>query len=220
MNAGAYMISLYCTPSTVDLQQNTEGEADSRGVIQSLVFDHPGSEVEIEEFLLNWNNRNIGAIVQYCSTGRKRQAGTLCAPLQLEAASQDNKDANKSTITLKSSQKSPYRIAEYEGTMTLDTVKGTAPANATYVDVDNGEGEYQLTDGSSSSATITTLANAVDGKVYTLLGSGGSWPSTITGDDFVLKSGTAWNASAGATITFRAFKDGASSFKYFEQSRT
>jgi hypothetical protein len=56
--------------------------------------------------------------------------------------------------------------------------------------------------------------------VFTLLGSGGSYPSTIpTGNDFILASGTTWTALANAHITFKAFKDGGATYKFIEQSR-
>jgi hypothetical protein len=98
-------------------------------------------------------------------------------------------------------------------------VTDTVAADATSVNLAEGPGRYQLTDGTSSAATITTCTNAGDGGVYTLLGSGGAHPSTITGTDFLLASGTAWNALAGAEITVKAFKSGQSAWKFIELSR-
>ncbi|MCX6270507.1 MAG: hypothetical protein NTU44_04665 [Bacteroidetes bacterium] len=67
---------------------------------------------------------------------------------------------------------------------------------------------------------ITALNNPVDGYVYTLLGSGGTYPGTIaTGGNFILASGTGWTATAGAKLQLKAFKDGASTFKFIELSR-
>jgi hypothetical protein len=51
------------------------------------------------------------------------------------------------------------------------------------------------------------------------VGSGGAFPSEITGTDFLLASGTAWSAIAGAEITFKAFKSGSSAWKFIEMSR-
>ncbi len=96
----------------------------------------------------------------------------------------------------------------------------TPSADATSVNVSTGEGRYQLTTGSASAVNITTLTNAVVGGKYTLLGSGGTYPSTIdSGDDFILANGTTWTAISGAEITFEAIKDGASTWKFIERSR-
>lgn len=220
MNESAYAIKVYATTTSIKITHETEGDEDARGVMQTLEFSHPGDEDEIEEFITNWMNRDIIAVVENCSTGKKKLLGTQCAPLQFSVSSEDSKDMNKSTLTLTSKQKSAYRAANYQGTITYATVTGTEDADATTVDVAAGEGRYQLTDGSAAAATITSLDNAEDGKVYTLLGSGGDNPSVIEdGEDFLLASGTAWTALAGAEITFKAFKDGAASFKFYELSR-
>lgn len=220
MKENAYMIQVYATTSTIKVTHETEGEEDARGIIQGLEFAHPGSEDEIEEFLANWINRDMGAIVEDCSTGKKRQLGTPCAPLQMTASSEDSKDMNKSTLTLKSKQKSAFRAANYQGTLTFADVVGTVAADATAINLSSGDGRYQLSDGTASEAELTTCTNSTDGAVFTLLGSGGDYPSGIAdGNDFILKNGTAWSALAGAEITFKAFKDGASSFKFFEISR-
>lgn len=221
LNPGAYMIKIYGTQDTIKASVASEGDPDKKGYIHTLEFQHPGSEQEIEEFLQNWHNKNIGAVIERCSENHKKQYGTPCAPLQLTVASDDSKDSNNSTLTLKSTQKSQFRPAIYEGALSYDTVKGTVPANDTSPTVAAGEGEYQLTTGTVSSVNITTLDNAVDGNVYKLLGSGGTYPSTIDdGDDFLLKNGTTWTAASGAWITFKAFKDGSSTFKFIELSRS
>jgi hypothetical protein len=215
----AYMITAYATPPTITGGDNSEGDMDAEGFVHSLSFDHPGSEKEIRELKQNWLSRNIGALVQKCGETKYDLYGTPCAPLRLTTKWEDTKDKNIHNFAFKSS-KSPYSVAIYEGDTTFDTVTGTVAANATSVDVANGSGQYQLTTGTSAAATITTMTNAVNGGVYTLLGSGGAHPSLIDGDDFILASGTAWTASSGATITFKAFKDGASTWKFIEQSRS
>lgn len=220
MKPGAYMIKLYATRSSIKITQETEGDEDAEGFIQGLEFAHPGDADEIEEFLANWVSRNIGAVVENCSTNRKKQLGTPCAPLRMKPSSTDDKEGNKTVITLKAAQKCAFRAANYQGTLTLADVTDTVAADATSVDLANGEGRYQLTDGSASPAEITTCTNSADGMVFTLLGSGGSNPSTIpSGNDFILANGNTWTALAGAEITFRAFKDGASTWKFIEQSR-
>lgn len=215
---GAYMITLYATQHTIKANPKSEGDPDNKGVMQSLSFDHPGDEQAILEFRTNWMNKNIGAIVQRCSTNRQNLYGNPCAPLQMKYEATDDKDKNSTTFTLETAQKGPD-VAIYNGTITYDTVTATVDADETDIDLTNGSGRYQLTDGSSAAATIATMSNATDGLNFTLIGSGGTYPSTITGGSFLLKSGASWTALAGAEITFRVFKDGASSYKAYELSR-
>lgn len=220
MKPGAYMIQVYATRSSIKLTQSTEGDEDAEGFIQGLEFAHPGSADSIEEMLTNWVPRNIGAIVENCTTKVKRQLGTPCAPLRMKPESTDDKDGNKTTITLKQAQKCAYRAANYQGTITLSEVTGTIVADETTVNVSAGTGRYQLTTGTSAAASLTTCTGASNGQTITLLGSGGSYPSTISaGEDFFLANGTTWTAISGAEITFKAFKDGAASWKFIEISR-
>lgn len=220
MNADAYMIQVYATKESIKIGTETEGDEDAEGFMQSLEFSHPGSEDEIEEFLQNWVSRNIGAIVESCSTGKKKLLGTPCAPLRMKPSSVDDKDMNKTTIVLAMKQKSPYRIANYQGTTTLAAVTDTVDADATTIDLAAGSGRYQLTTGSASSVEMTTCSNATDGLVFTLIGSGGTYPPKIVdGDDFILASGVTWNATAGKEITFKAFKNGSATFVFIELSR-
>jgi hypothetical protein len=158
--------------------------------------------------------------VERCSTNKKNLYGSPCAPLQMVFKAEDDKDKNKTTFTFKSAQKGPD-VADYQGTLTYDSVTDTVAADATSVDLTAGEGRYQLTDGTVSGVTLTTGTNAVDNMAFTLLGSGGSHPSIITSaNDFVLRNGTTWTALEEATITFRAIKSGSSAWKFVEQSRS
>lgn len=123
MLSGKNMVQVYATLSSVSITQKSEGDEDAKGIIQELKFDHPGSEIEIEEFLANNLNQNLLAVVEKCSTGTKKLLGAPCAPLQIQVESVDDKDKNKSTITLASSQKGP-RIAHYEGAIDLGSGSG------------------------------------------------------------------------------------------------
>jgi len=215
---GAYMIQVYASTQSISITSETEGDEDARGIIQQLVFSHPGSDDTIEEFLTNWMNRDVGVIVENCSTNRKRLLGTPCAPLVLEVASEDSNAKNDSTLTLKSKNKSAYRPANYKGTLTFDEAF-QVPPDSTSISLSSGQGRYQLSD--NSDATVITACNAAtDGLVFTLIGSGGSNPAVIaSGNAFILRNGAAWSAIAGAEITFTAIKDGAASFKFIELSR-
>jgi hypothetical protein len=216
-----YMITVYATSSSVKVSSNSEGEQDAEGFVHDISFDHPGNEMAIREFRQNWLSKNVGIIVQHCSSTKKDLLGTPCSPLRGSVKFEDDKDKTKTTFTFKSALKCPYDIADYQGTVAFDTVRATLAANAVSIDLTNGEGQYQLTTGTVSAVAINAATNAADGITFTLLGSGGTYPSTIaTGGVFELSNGTSWSAIANATITFRAFKNGASSWKYIEVSRT
>jgi len=82
-----------------------------------------------------------------------------------------------------------------------------------------GEGEYQLT-GHTTSVAIATVTGASHGLVFTLLGSTSATAPTIPASSvFITKDGATWNGGAGAQITFKAYKSGASAFVYIEQGR-
>jgi len=220
LKEGAYMVELYATQNTIKCLAEGAGDPDAKGITQTVEFEHPGNSNDIRAFRQYWMNRNVMILIQRCSSGKRDLFGTPCAPLQMTFKTQDDKDKNITIFTFTSIQKG-IDIADYQGNVSFDTVKDTVDADATSVDVVNGPGEYQLTTGTAAAATITTLLNPVNGAVYTLLGSGGSHPSTITSaNDFVLASGTTWTALAGSRITFRAFKSGASTWKFFEQFRS
>jgi len=219
MKAGCYMIQLYGTVTTMKAEIASEGDPDGKAMNQTVSFKHPGSSVAIREFRYNWLNKNVGIIIQRGSSSEKTLYGDKYAPLQMELKAGDDEKSNASEFTFKSMVKGPD-AGDYQGTITLESVLATVAADAATINLATGEGEYQLTDGTAAQATLTGCTNAVNGQAFTLLGSGGSHPSKIlAGTDFLLTSGTTWNALSGAKITFRIFKDGASTFKYIEQSR-
>jgi len=218
--ANAYMTTVYATPNTIKNTSATEGEIDAEGIMQGCEFNHPGSSVEVREFRSNWMGRNIGVIIEHCKTTKKDLYGSPCAPLRMQFSAEDGPDKNGTVFTLKSAEKGPD-VADYQGTTTFDTVTDTVAADATTVDLGAGEGRYQLTDGTAAAAIITTCSDAVDGAVYTLLGSGGTYPSQITAaNDFILANGTTWTALEDTQITFKAFKSGGSAWKFIETSRS
>jgi hypothetical protein len=219
LKANAYMITAYATVTSIVGGDASEGDLDAEGFVHNLAFDHPGSAKEIRELKQNWLSRHIIALVQKCGEADYDLYGTPCAPLRSTMKWEDTKDKNVHNFTFKS-MKSPYSVAIYQGSTTFDTVTGTVAADATVVNVAAGQGTYQTTTGTAAAATLTTMTNPVNGGVYTLLGSGGTYPSVITdANDFELASGVTWTALSGTFITFKAFKDGASTWKFFEQSR-
>lgn len=217
--SGRYAIQIEATQSTIKTGEEVTGEDDAEGINQSVEFSHPGDSVAIREFLYNWIGKNCIVVIEKCGDGTKKLFGSPCAPLKLTYKGEVDKAKNGQAITFKSAQVGPA-IANFTGTLTYDGVNATVAADSTTISVALGNGEYQLTDGTSSAAAITNLTDAVNGGIYTLLGSGGSHPSTISaGGNFILASGAAWTALDGASITFEAYKDGSSTFSFIEVNR-
>lgn len=221
MKPGAYMIEVYGTLSSISKGFTSEGDPDAAGFMHNFSFTHPGDELEVSEFTQNWLNEDILAITRKCSTNEKRLLGTECAPLRMSVEATDNNELNNSVFTFASLQKAQAVPAHYEGSLTLPQPVGVFTAADSTPSVAAGEGEYQAV-GDSAAQTITTLDDAVDGALYTILGitSGTNAPVISAGDDFLLKSGATFTANGGTRITFRAFKDGASTFKFIEVSRS
>lgn len=97
-------VAVFATDSTINIYHTAEGDDDARGFIHHVDFDHPGSEVEWDEFVNNNVNENLGAIVINCSGDDCKIAGTPCTPLKMSTAEgQDNNEANKTTVNLASS---------------------------------------------------------------------------------------------------------------------
>lgn len=221
MKPGKYGIQVYGQIETINDGYTVEGDGDARAFLHNAGFSHPGSEKEILEFTQNWLNRDVYVVIEKCDSNDKKLLGTPCAPLRMGVEHTDNNEANASAFTFESIIKTSKLPAIYQGTLPLAEVKDTVAAGATTFSVSNGEGEYQLT-GDTGAAAITTLTDAEHNGVYTLLGivSGATAPTVPSGNDFILKDGATWTATGGSKLTVRAFKDGASSWKFIELSRS
>lgn len=220
MKAGKYMVEIYGSLNTISPSYSTEGDPDARGLLHALAFTHPGEEQEIMDFIQNHMNENLGVIVQKCGTRKNKQYGSPCAPLQIVPTGVDDDSQLGQQISLEAVTRTDFLPATYEGTITLPSPLATIAADDTTPSVSTGSGQYQLQDNTIATA-ITTLDDAVHDGVYTLLGSGGSNPSSIaSGGDFALKDGATWNAITGSQITFKAFKSGANAFTFVELSRS
>jgi hypothetical protein len=217
--AGRYAIKIEATQETIKASSETSGESDAEGIIQTVEFMHPGDSLAIREFSWNWLGRRAGIIIQKCSDDSMKLYGAPCAPLKLSAKEEMDKDKNTSVFTFKQAQKGPA-IANYLGTVTLEAVMGTIAVDAHIIPVAAGAGEYQLSSGSIAAIEIDSVSGMNDGEIITLLGSGGLYPSTIEGTPFMLASGAIWTGLAGASITFKAFKDSPSTFIFIELARS
>lgn len=115
LKEGAKLQPVYATPGSIEVLQESEGDADARGFKKGVKFDHPGNSSDIEDFIEYNSNRNLGAIVRSCNGKQVRIFGDPCNPLSLKAETSDTKDATKTTMTLQQDVRDAYRVLTYTG---------------------------------------------------------------------------------------------------------
>lgn len=97
LKPGKKAIEIYATPSTIKVGDKSSGDADKKGFIHSLEFEHPGSDPELSAFLNDNVNQNLMAIVVYPYLSADKLLGWPGNPLQLnnEQVDDDKEDTNK-----------------------------------------------------------------------------------------------------------------------------
>ncbi|HAH24914.1 MAG TPA: hypothetical protein DCL77_14370 [Prolixibacteraceae bacterium] len=126
LKVGASAIEIYVTPKTLKIGNKSEGEADKKGYIQSLELEHPGDELEYNEFAENCTNKNFVAIVSRWDGTRKRLLGTPGCPLQFSDEGKNDSEAVTNVVKFESLIRGP-RIAHYTGEIpVLDTAASGA----------------------------------------------------------------------------------------------
>ena len=219
--AGAYISKIYATQSTIKAGADSTGDPDAKGIEQSVEFSHPGDSVAIREFRANWMNKNIGIVIERCSSNQKNLYGTPCAPLQMVFKAEDDKDKNNTTFTFKSTQKGPD-VADYQGTMTFEIDNAAYGQDDTEIAFD-GSGRYSICSGSGpANPIIESTSNEFPGEVYTLVGLGGLHPPLINhdGERFILEGGATWHALAGSELTLSCHVGPNDSHLFIELSRS
>ena len=131
----------------------------------------------------------------------------------------DNNEGVKDLIKFQQFRRSQSLPGRYYSNFTFDEAN-LVTVDAVVVDVAVGSGEYQLQDNTVATA-ITDLTNAEHNGTYTVIGSGGTNPATISsGGTFILAAATDWTGLAGARITLKAYEQAAGVFVFFEHSRS
>jgi hypothetical protein len=118
LKEGATGIGIYATPSSVEITEEYSGEADARGVMQGIKFEHPGNSVQIKNFTEANLNRSFVALVKECDgteTGRCHYVGSKCNPLSLTPETTNTKEANKRAFTFKQEVSGRFLAGEYSG---------------------------------------------------------------------------------------------------------
>ncbi|MDD5509024.1 MAG: hypothetical protein PHD25_12000 [Bacteroidales bacterium] len=198
-----------------------EGEIASL-ITNELSFIVGGMEDDVLNLLETGIGQGFYVVWEICSTGEKFLGGNGCKPLKLSSFTGGaTKDNTSSTITFKNQCGEIW--SKYIGNTPTEDPDTVAADATTITMTDNSR--YQLTDGTAAAAEITSFTSVTDadiGRVMTILGSGGSHPSTIgtTANDFLVIGGVEWEALANSQISFKVFKDGAASYKFFEIAGT
>lgn len=116
LKTGAKAIGLYVTPSSINRWDTSDGEHDESGFIQNFSASRPGDDLEFAELATELLGEPVIIISKACSENNGvRLQGSPCNPMVLSFESQDNNEANKSTLTFASSQRSRFKTAHYRG---------------------------------------------------------------------------------------------------------
>lgn len=221
MKPGTKMIEIYMTPSKTKATYESEGEEDTMTIKQKFEGEHPGNELEIEEFIANWTGVNAIVIYGSCSDNYRKVIGTKCAPVQLKPSSQDDNDARKKMLVFEQYAKSKFVPGHYTGTLSL-AAPFAPPAAAFSVTPANGN-QYQLPALAVTAAVSFTAMTLEAGQIISLIGGGGAGPATLAqgtaGDvEVLLMAGSTWTALNNSVIHLQVFDAGDDKY-LIEQSR-
>ena len=215
--AGEYWHYIKTVKNSVELKWvGEEGEIASN-INKDLTLVTGGVGDDIFDLLEDGIGQGFFMVVEFCGTGNKYLLGSGCKPMILSSFDGGpTKDNTSTLITFKNV--TGEIISKYTGNTPTQDPETVAADAATITLTDNPR--YQLTDGTVAVVPITSFTSVDSsdvGRVVTLLGSGGTYPSEITdANDFILEGGVTWSAALGKQISFKIFKDGGATYKFIE----
>lgn len=219
----AKIAEIYLTSSKTKAPYESDGDEDAISIKQKFEGEHPGSELEINEFIADWLGEPCIIIHGSCQDAFRKVVGTKCAPVQLKPSGQDDNDARKHMLVFEQFAKTEWLPGHYLGQ--LPSVEPATVANVETIVLDKDVNKvYQLPSLAVTKAITITGVSAVHGDVFTLIGGGGVAPATLSNlfemtNGIMLIGGTNWIALAGATISLRVIHSG-SIWIFEETSRT
>lgn len=210
MKTGCKMAQFYGTASKHDGAWETDGEEDALSVTHRVIPDHPGDAVDSENFMQSWLGVPAAVIVDFCDGSPKKVYGTACAPVQLRPGFRQNSEGTGYTMTFEAYAPTNLLPGRYSGEIVLNAPFDVADAEAMALTKENGT-QYKLPV-DVAGKSITVASNTLDsGTIITLMGSGGSDPSTLAASSDVLLS-SPWTALDGAFISLEVFESNSSKF--------
>ncbi|WP_413998705.1 hypothetical protein ACMDB5_13090 [Flavobacterium sp. W1B] len=221
LKANPKMAEVYMTASKTKAPYESDGDEDSISLKHKFEGEHPGNELEINEFVADWLGEPCIVIHGSCQDTFRKVVGTKCAPVQLKPAGQDDNDARKHMLVFEQFAKTEWLPGHYLGSTPTATPFAVAAATAVAVNETNGK-LYQLPSLAVTASIAFSEIGLNHGDVITLIGGGGAGPATlatgVTDKKAILKDGTSWVALEGAVIHLEVFVNGALTF-LIEKSR-
>jgi hypothetical protein len=212
LNAGAKVVTVYMTSSKTKAPYESDGDEDSISVKHKFEGEHPGSEIEINEFVQNWMGEPCIVIHGSCSDAFRKVVGTKCAPLQLKPSGQDDNDGRKHMLMFEQFAKTSFLPGHYIGAIPTLAPFTVASSTALVLSPANGF-VYQLPSLAVTASIAIATTTLAHGDIVTLIGGGGVAPATlasgVTDKSALLKEGAVWTGLAGSTINLKVFKAGA-----------
>jgi len=102
LKTGKKAMEIYATPNTIKVSDKSSGDADKKGFIHTIEFEHPGSNVEYSQFINDNVNENLMAIVVYPYLSFDKLAGWPGNPLQLNHEQKDDEKEDTNVVKLES----------------------------------------------------------------------------------------------------------------------
>jgi hypothetical protein len=221
LKAGEYWHYIESVLDSPEPKTSAEEGDIASNITNELTFVLGGMEDDVLDLLETGLGKGFFVVWEICATGDKFIGGNGCKPLKLVSFTGGATKENTSlTLTFKNLCGEVW--SKYVGNTPTEDPDTVAADAVTITMTDNPR--YQLTDGTVAAVEITGFTSVTDadiGRTVTILGSGGTYPSTIgDGNDFLLIAGEEWEALANTQICFKVFKDGAASYKYYEIAGT
>ncbi len=220
LKAGEYWKYIKAVEDSLEPLSNGESADGNDKIGNTLTFVVGGLDDKIQQLLEGGLGKGFYIVWEICATNTKYLGGNGCKAMRLtKFEGGAGKDRTGYTLTFENQCGELYSI--YTGTISTEA-PDTVAADETEITL-TSNCAYQLTDGSVSAVVITGfdgVTSADVGRILSIYGSGGTYPSTITAaNDFILTDGETWTASSGKRLDVKVFKDGASSYKFIELSR-
>jgi hypothetical protein len=217
--AGEYWHKIDSVLDSPDIKWKGSMGDIAASIVNTGTFILGGIGDDVFDLLEKGIGRGFYVVWEICSESETIRliTGNACKPSKLkEFDGGSDKDKTGTTVTFENECGKLW--VKYTGT-TPELAADTVSQNATTIAISSNP-QYQLTDGTASAKNITAFTGVADsdvGRILTILGSGGSYPSTIdTGDSFIVKS--TWTGLLNSQLTVKVYKDTAS-YKFVEVHR-
>ena len=220
LKEGAYPLTVYLTPGTAEVTENSEGDPDEEGFKPQVKFKHPGNSRELREFKHNCINRRFIGYMRYCD-GSVDLFGSPCNPMRMQTAYTGNSSSNSNEFTFAQTFKGDG-IRIYEGTIPVQEENTyTYEQGVALLGAGASGTQYNM----DKTHVVTTISGGNAGDVITLRGASDNTSASVVktqspesaGSNIMLQGGDL-TLSSGAQVTLKAFDTG-EGLVWIEQSR-